>query len=74
MWDVFLSYSCGDVVRVRPLAQVLRDGGLEVFTDETRVASFAGISDTIGPYTSIWHPRLAAYEARCPADTAPPRP
>lgn len=47
MWDVFLSYSRGDVERVRPLAQVLRDGGLEVFTDETGVASFAGISDTI---------------------------
>ncbi len=47
MWDVFLSYSRGDVERVRPLAQVLRDGGLEVFTDETEVASFAGISDTI---------------------------
>ncbi|KUO22800.1 toll/interleukin-1 receptor domain-containing protein [Streptomyces dysideae] len=47
MWDVFLSYSRGDVERVRPLARALRDGGLEVFTDETGVASFAGISDTI---------------------------
>ena len=47
MWDVFLSYSRSDVERVRPLAQVLRDGGLDVFTDETGIASFAGISDTI---------------------------
>ncbi len=47
MWDVFLSYSRGDVERVRPLARALRDGGLEVFTDETGVESFAGISDTI---------------------------
>lgn len=47
MWDVFLSYSRSDVERVRPLARALRDGGLEVFTDETGVASFAGISDTI---------------------------
>ncbi|GCB50286.1 toll/interleukin-1 receptor domain-containing protein [Streptomyces sp. NL15-2K] len=47
MWDVFLSYSRGDVEQVRPLARALRDGGLEVFTDETGVASFAGISDTI---------------------------
>ncbi|MGW0760080.1 TIR domain-containing protein [Streptomyces sp. NPDC002814] len=47
MWDVFLSYSRGDLERVRPLAGALRDGGLEVFTDETGVASFTGISDTI---------------------------
>ncbi len=47
MWDVFLSYSRGDVDRVRPLARALRDRGLSVFTDETGVASFAGISDTI---------------------------
>ncbi|MDO0915762.1 toll/interleukin-1 receptor domain-containing protein [Streptomyces sp. DT2A-34] len=47
MWDVFLSYSRGDVERVRPLARALRDGGLEVFTDETGVESFAGISATI---------------------------
>lgn len=47
MWDVFLSYSRDDVERVRPLARALRDGGLRVFTDETGVASFAGISDTI---------------------------
>jgi hypothetical protein len=47
VWDVFLSYSRGDVERVRPLARALRDGGLEVFTDETGVESFAGISDTI---------------------------
>ncbi|MFG2548893.1 TIR domain-containing protein [Streptomyces sp. NPDC048581] len=47
MWDVFLSYSRGDVERVRPLVRALRDAGLDVFTDETGVASFAGISDTI---------------------------
>ncbi|MFF1307395.1 TIR domain-containing protein [Streptomyces sp. NPDC058307] len=47
MWDVFLSYSRSDVERVRPLARALRDGGLDVFTDETGVASFTGISDTI---------------------------
>ncbi|MDQ1044597.1 toll/interleukin-1 receptor domain-containing protein [Streptomyces sp. V4I2] len=47
MWDVFLSYSRGDAEQVRPLARALRDGGLRVFTDETGVASFAGISDTI---------------------------
>ncbi|MBE8473038.1 toll/interleukin-1 receptor domain-containing protein [Streptomyces justiciae] len=47
MWDVFLSYSRSDVERVRPLARALRGGGLRVFTDETGVASFAGISDTI---------------------------
>ncbi|GHH02886.1 tetratricopeptide repeat protein [Streptomyces lanatus] len=47
MWDVFLSYSRGDVERVRPLARALRDGGLKVFTDEAGVASFTGISDTI---------------------------
>lgn len=47
MWDVFLSYSRNDVEQVRRLARALRDGGLEVFTDETGVASFTGISDTI---------------------------
>ncbi|MDH6626957.1 hypothetical protein M2271_004780 [Streptomyces sp. LBL] len=47
MWDVFLSYSRGDVEQVRPLARALRDGGLQVFTDETGVAFFAGISATI---------------------------
>ncbi|MBD0844509.1 toll/interleukin-1 receptor domain-containing protein [Streptomyces sp. TRM68416] len=47
MWDVFLSYSRGDVERVRPLARALRDGGLRVFTDETGVVSFTGISATI---------------------------
>ncbi|GEC04159.1 hypothetical protein SSP24_18140 [Streptomyces spinoverrucosus] len=30
------------------------------------------INDTIRPFTTTWHPRLAAYEARCPADAAPP--
>ncbi|WP_232108213.1 hypothetical protein [Streptomyces gossypiisoli] len=30
------------------------------------------INDTIRPFTTTWHPRLAAYEARCPADMAPP--
>ncbi|MDF3149349.1 TIR protein, partial [Streptomyces sp. T21Q-yed] len=29
------------------------------------------INETIRPFTSTWHPRLAAYEARCPAETAP---
>jgi hypothetical protein len=33
--------------------------------------AYALINDTIRPFTSTWHPRLAAYEARCPADTAP---
>lgn len=33
--------------------------------------AYALINDTIRPFTSTWHPRLAAYEARCPADAAP---
>ncbi|WP_199830692.1 hypothetical protein [Streptomyces sp. MMG1533] len=29
------------------------------------------INDVIRPFTTSWHPRLAAYEARRPADVAP---
>jgi len=66
VWDVFLSYSRGDVERVRPLAQVLRDGGLEVFTDETGVASFAGISDTIRRELASSKALLAYYSTGYP--------
>ena len=66
MWDVFLSYSRSDVERVRPLARVLRDGGLDVFTDETGVASFAGISDTIRRELSRSKALLAYYSAGYP--------
>jgi len=66
VWDVFLSYSRGDVERVRPLAQALRDGGLEVFTDETGVASFAGISDTIRRELSRSKALLAFYSSGYP--------
>ncbi|MEH0422424.1 toll/interleukin-1 receptor domain-containing protein [Streptomyces sp. B21-083] len=66
MWDVFLSYSRGDVDRVRPLARALRDGGLSVFTDETGVASFAGISDTIRRELARSTALLAYYSAGYP--------
>ncbi|MET9965023.1 toll/interleukin-1 receptor domain-containing protein [Streptomyces sp. NPDC006356] len=66
MWDVFLSYSRGDVERVRPLARALRDGGLHVFTDETGVASFAGISDTIRRELARSKALLAYYSAGYP--------
>ncbi|WP_043675067.1 toll/interleukin-1 receptor domain-containing protein [Streptomyces xylophagus] len=66
MWDVFLSYSRDDVERVRPLAQMLRDGGLDVFTDETGVASFAGISDTIRRELARSKALLAYYSAGYP--------
>ncbi|AOR37441.1 hypothetical protein BFF78_31285 [Streptomyces fodineus] len=33
--------------------------------------AYALINDTIRPFTTTWHPRLAAYEARRPADVAP---
>ncbi|MEV6511562.1 hypothetical protein AB0M61_36310 [Streptomyces sp. NPDC051642] len=47
--------------------------GLERGSGAPTVQSLAHtlINDTIRPFTSTWHPRLAAYEARCPADTAP---
>ncbi|WP_217207561.1 toll/interleukin-1 receptor domain-containing protein [Streptomyces sp. AC550_RSS872] len=66
MWDVFLSYSRGDVERVRPLARALRDGGLEVFTDETGVESFAGISATIRRELGRSKALLAFYSAGYP--------
>ncbi|WP_369367404.1 TIR domain-containing protein [Streptomyces sp. CG4] len=66
MWDVFLSYSRGDVERVRPLVRALRDGGLTVFTDETGVASFAGISDTIRRELGRSKALLAYYSAAYP--------
>ncbi|MEV5874965.1 toll/interleukin-1 receptor domain-containing protein [Streptomyces sp. NPDC052101] len=66
MWDVFLSYSRGDVEQVRPLARALRDGGLTVFTDETGVASFAGISDTIRRELGRSKALLAYYSAAYP--------
>lgn len=66
MWDVFLSYSRGDVDRVRPLARALSDGGLSVFTDETGVASFAGISDTIRRELACSKALLAYYSAGYP--------
>ncbi|WP_257003827.1 hypothetical protein [Streptomyces sp. SA15] len=30
------------------------------------------VNDVIRPFTTPWHPRLAAYEACCPANVAPP--
>ncbi|GEC04158.1 hypothetical protein SSP24_18130 [Streptomyces spinoverrucosus] len=66
MWDVFLSYSRADAERVRPLARALRDGGLEVFTDETGVESFAGISDTIRRELSCSKALLAFYSTGYP--------
>lgn len=66
MWDVFLSYSRSDVERVRPLVRALRDGGLDVFTDETGVASFAGISDTIRRELARSKALLAYYSAGYP--------
>lgn len=47
MWDVFLSYSRKDAGHVRRLHEELIAAGLKVFTDESAVAGFAGISDTI---------------------------
>ncbi|MFI7006027.1 TIR domain-containing protein [Streptomyces sp. NPDC050145] len=47
MWDVFFSYSRRDADRVRPLHRALTQAGLKVFTDESAVAGFAGISATI---------------------------
>ncbi|MFD9629318.1 toll/interleukin-1 receptor domain-containing protein [Streptomyces violascens] len=47
MWDVFLSYSRKDAGQVRRLHEELIAVGLKVFTDESAVAGFAGISDTI---------------------------
>ncbi|GAB2739124.1 hypothetical protein [Streptomyces bullii] len=29
------------------------------------------VDDILSPFTSTWHPRLAAHEARCPAGAAP---
>ncbi|WP_328311976.1 toll/interleukin-1 receptor domain-containing protein [Streptomyces sp. NBC_00442] len=47
MWDVFLSYSRQDASQVRLLHAEFVAAGLKVFTDESAVAGFAGISDTI---------------------------
>ncbi|MFJ1748697.1 TIR domain-containing protein [Streptomyces sp. NPDC088116] len=47
MWDVFLSYSRQDAGHVRRLHEELVAAGLKVFTDESAVAGFAGISETI---------------------------
>lgn len=47
MWDVFLSYSRQDAGHVRRFHEELIAAGLTVFTDESAVAGFAGISDTI---------------------------
>ncbi|WP_053744925.1 toll/interleukin-1 receptor domain-containing protein [Streptomyces sp. NRRL WC-3618] len=66
MWDVFLSYSRSDADLVRPLVRALSDGGLSVFTDETGVASFAGISDTIRRELSRSKALLAYYSAGYP--------
>ncbi|QEV19304.1 toll/interleukin-1 receptor domain-containing protein [Streptomyces alboniger] len=47
MWDVFLSYSRKDAGHVRRFHEELIAAGLKVFTDESAVAGFAGISETI---------------------------
>ncbi|QNP73317.1 toll/interleukin-1 receptor domain-containing protein [Streptomyces roseirectus] len=70
MWDVFLSYSRADVESVRPLARALREGGLRVFTDETGVAPFEGISDTIRRELARSKALLAYYSAGYPAREA----
>ena len=45
--------------------------GTETGAPTVHSLAYTLINDTIRPFTSTWHPRLAAYEARCPADTAP---
>ncbi|WP_075735766.1 tetratricopeptide repeat protein [Streptomyces acidiscabies] len=66
MWDVFLSYSRADVESVRPLARALRGEGLRVFTDETGVAPFEGISETIRRELARSTALLAYYSAGYP--------
>ncbi|WP_416967265.1 TIR domain-containing protein [Streptomyces sp. 4F14] len=70
MWDVFLSYSRADAESVRPLARALREAGLRVFTDETGVAPFAGISETIRRELARSKALLAYYSAGYPAREA----
>ncbi|OIK03396.1 hypothetical protein BIV23_22465 [Streptomyces monashensis] len=40
-------------------------------TDTVQNLAYVLVNDTIRPFTATWHPRLAAYEARRPADVAP---
>ncbi|MEX3104537.1 MULTISPECIES: toll/interleukin-1 receptor domain-containing protein [unclassified Streptomyces] len=70
MWDVFLSYSRADVESVRPLARALREEGLRVFTDETGVAPFEGISETIRRELGRSTALLAYYSTGYPAREA----
>ncbi|WP_344568773.1 toll/interleukin-1 receptor domain-containing protein [Streptomyces axinellae] len=66
MWDVFFSYSRGDAERVRPSLEVLRGAGLKVFTDETGVAGFSGISRTIRTELARSYALLAFYSREYP--------
>ncbi|WP_415949136.1 TIR domain-containing protein [Streptomyces sp. KLOTTS4A1] len=66
MWDVFLSYSRRDAERVRSLHEALTDAGLKVFTDESAVAGFAGISDTIRRALAASRVLLAYYSTSYP--------
>ncbi|MFE9402363.1 TIR domain-containing protein [Streptomyces sp. NPDC006530] len=63
MWDVFLSYSRQDADHVRRLHEELIAVGLKVFTDESAVAGFAGISDTIRGALAGSRVLLAYYSA-----------
>ncbi|MFJ2610216.1 TIR domain-containing protein [Streptomyces sp. NPDC087425] len=66
MWDVFLSYSRKDAGHVRRLHEELIAAGLKVFTDESAVAGFAGISDTIRRALAASRVLLAYYSTGYP--------
>ncbi|MFH9068112.1 toll/interleukin-1 receptor domain-containing protein [Streptomyces alboflavus] len=66
MWDIFLSYSRRDADRVRPLHEALTAAGLKVFVDESAVAGFAGISDSIRRALADSRVLLAYYSSGYP--------
>ncbi|GAA2451279.1 TIR domain-containing protein [Streptomyces mauvecolor] len=66
MWDVFLSYSRQDAGQVRRLYEEFIAVGLTVFTDESAVAGFAGISDAIRSALADSRVLLAYYSTGYP--------
>jgi hypothetical protein len=46
-YDVFMSHAHADGARVKPLVQALRARGLQVWFDETEIATFEGITRSI---------------------------
>jgi tetratricopeptide (TPR) repeat protein len=70
MFDLFISYRHADIDAVRPVAQALRNEGLEVWLDENRIEDFASIQRSIEEGLTQSKALLAWYSVRYPESLA----